>query len=219
MVRAAGESIQPPCHAPHAYVTSDCRVWCQGGVRLRTNPASYPCSSDSASARPPSPRQTPGTLLQPWCVVVQPYPRSRRNVSTHTAGQLTAHSRTCSDCNIHAGDRICLVRPPSEVSRCRRAAAMQRVMATFDGWVNSVHYNISAKVGDLGAVFAADRCAPLLPWPLLAPLLVFYAVRSVGCSSTTPDITCVRLERSWSPVNCMPDRCLTQRLEADLGRR
>ena len=33
------------------------------------------------------------------------------------------------------------------------------MVATFDGWVNSLHYNITAKVGDLGAVFAADRCA------------------------------------------------------------
>jgi hypothetical protein len=50
---------------------------------------------------------------------------------------------------------------------------LQRVMATFDGWVNSVHYSITAKVGDMGAVFAADRCAPHPPWPLLAPLFVF----------------------------------------------
>jgi hypothetical protein len=53
-------------------------------------------------------------------------------------------------------------------------------MATFDGWVNSVHYNITAKVGDLGAVFAADRCAPLLPSPLLSPTVFVYASTPCG---------------------------------------
>jgi hypothetical protein len=110
-------AFTPP--ARPAYVTSDFRVlWCPSLHHSRHCSVFFSPSSRTYSLTCSNSKSVVPTVVR-WSTL----PTQSPKVSIHTDGRLTAHACTCSERNSYAGDRIFLVRPPSEVSWRRRAAA------------------------------------------------------------------------------------------------